>query len=252
MNHSSINLSKVDFALKGDFSMKRTILMVTVIALALLFGGTGQANAGITVGNWDSGNCYPFACGPTDGLTEYQEIFNAAAFPGKITINSFAIARDPNYGTGMDQGTYQVSFSTTSAPMGGLSSNLASNIGSDNTLFGTYNLQGPMPNTTTFNGNSFTYDPTKGNLLMDVIITNGVKVGGYEGFYKADYTGIQVQRAWNSSLYGTYVNQTGALQVTFNPSNVVPEPSSLTVLGIGVFGLAGFGWRKRKQTAAIA
>jgi PEP-CTERM motif len=29
-----------------------------------------------------------------------------------------------------------------------------------------------------------------------------------------------------------------------------PEPSTLTLLGIGAFGLLGYGWRRRKQTVA--
>jgi hypothetical protein len=29
-----------------------------------------------------------------------------------------------------------------------------------------------------------------------------------------------------------------------------PEPASLTLLGLGSLGLLGYGWRRRKQTAA--
>jgi PEP-CTERM motif len=42
----------------------------------------------------------------------------------------------------------------------------------------------------------------------------------------------------------------GTLTYTFTPTvTTVPEPSSLTLLGIGGVGLVGYGWRKRRATA---
>jgi hypothetical protein len=39
--------------------------------------------------------------------------------------------------------------------------------------------------------------------------------------------------------------------VSFTPNTVAtPEPASLTLLGIGGLGLIGYGWRKRKRSAA--
>ena len=74
----------------------------------------------------------------------------------------------------MLSGTYQVSLSTTSKPVNGLSSNLASNIGADNTVIFTGNLGGTgTVSSFTITGTApFVYDPAAGNLLVDIVVTD--------------------------------------------------------------------------------
>ena len=49
---------------------------------------------------------------------------------------------------------------------------------------------------------------------------------------------------WSGS--GTGFHPYGVDNIQFdNTTSAVPEPSSLTLLGIGVAGIAGYGWRRR-------
>ena len=51
-------------------------------------------HADVTVGNYDSGNCYPFMCndsGTSTGVSiDYQQAYNSAKFSGSTTINSMS------------------------------------------------------------------------------------------------------------------------------------------------------------------
>ena len=62
----------------------------------------------------------------------------------------------------------------------------------------------------------------------------------------------------NTGLYDTpgdlsaYVNDwaVGPYYTNYAFINSVPEPASLSLLGIGMAAVAGYGWRRRKQAVA--
>lgn len=58
--------------------------------------------------------------------------------------------------------------------------------------------------------------------------------------------------AWNTGLDGTYVQQEGGpyanMFITVPDSSLdIPLPPSAWLLGSGLIGLAGLGWRRRKS-----
>ena len=54
-----------------------------------------------------------------------------------------------------------------------------------------------------------------------------------------------------SNIVGWYSDGMGAHGFLYQPDvSAVPEPSSLTLLGVGALCLGGFTWRRRKSAAA--
>ena len=57
--------------------------------------------------------------------------------------------------------------------------------------------------------------------------------------------------AWEFSS-DTFIPGKSGFRVDSSGTTAVPEPATMTMLGIGIAGLAGYGWRRRKQQATIA
>ena len=97
-----------------------------------------------------------------------------------------------------------------------------------------------------FTGNTFSYDPTLGNLLLDIKITDF----SHSGFTKvALYDARNVNaggifsRAHNFNAPNSGVFDGYGLITKFDP---IPEPSSILLLGFGVIGISGFRRKIKK------
>ena len=229
--------------------MSKQLHILTCLA-ALTAAATPTA-AAVTVGNADGPNCDPFSCGPTDEMTEYQQVYVSSAFPGVLSFDEVSFTMNAfQYGPQMDSATYTVSFYLTSAGVTTLSSNLASNEGSSLGTLGTFQIGGTMPAVLSLSGATISYDPSMGNLLMDVVMSDPTLVfGSYQSFFNADFTQAVTARAWNSTIYGDAGAQAGALQTTFG---AVPEPSTWALMLLGFAGLGFAGYRRAKGRAAVA
>jgi len=218
---------------------------------ALFF--TAPALADVTVGTQYDGGCYPFSCFTHDGGTTYQQVYSAGSFSGPVSISGLSFQDYYSSSSDMGDATLKIDFYLTSKNPFGLSSNLASNRGSLIGTLGTFNVAGPAPSPLlTINGNAFNYDPSWGNLLMQVSVLGFTRTAccGYWYTDAPEYLGGVTSAAVN----GTYgYNNYNGLVTTFKTSAIsaVPEPALWAMMVAG-FGVVGGSLRRARIKPALA
>ncbi len=238
--------------------MKLFLRLGVMVVIFLLT--CGLASADTTVGATTGGNCFPFLCndsGVSTGQTiDYQQVYSSSAFGATQSINTLSFYFNPNFGgtSNVLSGTYDIYLSTTAATVNGLSSDPTANRGGDYTLVDVFT--GSVDSNPSFAialTSPFSYDPTSGNLLLEVIASDQPNVlnGSGNGYLEADSTGATTSRAWG---YGSSISlntDSNGLVTTFSTSPIATaEPGSITLLGIGLIAL--FSCRKVLNGSRVA
>ncbi|MFN7998763.1 MAG: PEP-CTERM sorting domain-containing protein [Bryobacteraceae bacterium] len=202
-----------------------------------------------------TGNCDPFGCAALFGLGVYEQVYSSQAFSGALTISSVAFFNTAIKNGGQPSGgTYTLELSYTTHSPGALDlSNYANNIGAGNEVFYTGTLPSIADQMLSFAGTPFQYDPSQGNLLLTVLVSNPSDT----------YPNLSLDQAasktvTSSAYFGTYRgspisggNTSGGLVTAFGFTSAaqpgtVPEPGSLyLMLGGGVALIAGIARRRR-------
>jgi hypothetical protein len=177
-------------------------------------------------------------------------VYSSAAFgTNDILIDELTFYLAPiggNGGTVPNNATFTVSLSTTTAAVGGLSIVASNNLGPNNTVVFT-GLLPALSNTGELNllfSTPFSYDPTAGNLLLNVTSSNGTEGNLY--LLAQESSGLM------SRLFGGFSTDYYGLVTDFGTvTDAVPEPSTWAMMILGFCGL-GFMAYRRKNSMTLA
>jgi hypothetical protein len=249
--------------------------LFSVISLGLLVGGPLAGAAVVVVPNanantgGDAQGPVPFTGYGSTGSHD-QVVYPSSQFPGTENITGIQFRPYPGSSiSSFTAGSFSISnvtisLSTTSASEQGtneLSTTYASNLGANNEVVYSGPLTLTTSDTTAPNGttklfdysvnlqNTFTYDPSRGNLLLDVNIPSGATVSG-SGFGFVTFDELNdngdglasiVSTGGTVGVTGTYSTAAPIAQFTVTS---VPEPATMGISCLGVLGV--LARRKRK------
>jgi hypothetical protein len=217
--------------------------ITAALALAIMSFPT-SSHADITLGISSETNTIPFGFETVGGY--YVEIFSSSLFSGSTTFTGVSFA-SPAISTRFNPNlNLTISFAYQAVGFQGSNASESSALGTSIGSLGDFAILGSVPESSTldFNGASLTYDPTRGNLVMDISVTlvsNVQSSGATRAAYNNDKTSATISSASN---FSGDIFVTGGLVTTFATASTqptpVPEPGTLVLMGGALAGLLAF------------
>ena len=263
-------LNKVSQSLRIALYFTAAILLALTVSPVYADNIVVPSGDTSTVGNDNSGSL-----AGSISSRQIEDDFASSDFSsvsGPISITSLAFRLEPSTGSMSATDTsFNMYLSTTpysaNSSEGGtmLTTNFATNLGADNTLVdsgGPGTLwsssgctgSGPCPFDVVFTFSTpFLYNPSNGNLLLDLQI-NGYNGSGTGEFDVQNYFGVPataaVDEITGSGATGTQEFSDSVTEFTY--AIPTPEPSSLFLLGSGLLGLLALAARSKRHARPLS
>lgn len=206
------------------------------------------AQADVTVGTGGTANCFPFGCLASRQSvgTTFQQVYDASAFGGSQSIDTITFFEAAGGSDLLSSASYDIAFYLTGAAVGGLSTvSVAANQGQLLSSFGSFSLGGRLNDTLSLTGNGFTYDPTQGNLLMQVTMTDVTQANDSGYFRSQPVTGPFSFAIFPGTGTGNFTIRNGLVTNFSATIAAVPEPATWGLMILG-FGAVGGALRRRR------
>jgi len=214
----------------------------------------------------DSFSTVPFSAG-TNTQGRFQEVYDTSGFTSlagnrPFWIHWIAFREDENHQVGFFSrfSDIQISLSTSPRLVDGLSPIFNENVGADNAaVLG----RGPFEfgqssigefGALIFLNEPFYYDPSRGNLLMDVRNFGGGRTTYSNPPFGAGPAYLDASSVTGDTISSVYADSVDAISgipstlglVTQFYITPVPEPSTLSLLGLGALTISAC-WRRRRR-----
>jgi hypothetical protein len=164
--------------------------------------------------------------------------------PGSI---NFGITQSRNIGTIL-HGVVTTYTWSDGYPSAGSPGNLFSYDYDDSTTHGTSQVNVgnfKVTFTATVNNPSNPSDPNNGLAIFSVFSPDVNASGGFVGWEGLDPNGL------NETSFDAHNTTPNGVLAFIDFGVPTPEPASITLLGIGIAGMAGYGWRRKRQQAKV-